>query len=90
MDISKAIEILEYTKEFTDVKGTASSVAIDMAIGALKKQIDQEPYYYGDGYWNGELVYDTWVCPNCGKSYEVDYEEYPCCPNCGQKIQWGK
>ena len=34
----------------------------------------KKPYYEGDGYSDGELVYDTWICPNCGKSYEVDYE----------------
>ena len=90
MDIYKAIEVLEYTKGLDNIKKTASSVAIDIAIEALKKQTLQEPYYSGDGYWNGELVYDTWTCPNCSKSYEVDYEEYPYCPECGQKIGWNK
>ena len=90
MDIYKAIEVLEYTKGLDDVKRTASSVAIDIALDALNKQIAKEPHFYGDGYWNGELVYDTWTCPNCSKSYEVDFEEYDFCPNCGQKIKWDK
>lgn len=64
--------------------------AFDMAIKALKKQIPKQPYYSGDGYWNGELVYDTWECPNCSKSYEVDYDDFDYCPNCGQKIDWSK
>lgn len=37
-----------------------------------------------DGYADGELVYDTWYCSNCG--YVVDDEEPPTwnyCPNCG-------
>lgn len=61
-----------------------------MAIEALKKQIPKKPDFEGDGYWNGELVYDTWICPCCGKHYEVDYEEYDHCPNCGQAIDWSE
>ena len=56
--------------------------------GALEKQIPKTPNYEGDGYWDGELVYDTWICPNCGKDYEVDYDDYKYCPECGQAIDW--
>lgn len=51
-----------------------------------EKEIAKKPNYEGDGYYNGELVSDTWICPNCGKSYEVDYDDYDYCPNCGQHI----
>ena len=34
------------------------------------------------------MMYDTWICPNCEKHYELDYEEYDYCPNCGQMIDW--
>ena len=44
------------------------------------------PQYEGDGYADGEMVYDTWICPNCGNKYEVDYDDYKHCPNCGQAI----
>lgn len=58
-----------------------------MAIGALEKQIPKAPDYEGDGYDNkGELIYDTWICPNCGEKYEVDYDDYEHCSNCGQAI----
>lgn len=40
------------------------------------------------GWMIGQLVYDTWVCPCCGQSYEVDYDDYEYCPKCGQKIDW--
>jgi hypothetical protein len=54
---------------------------------ARKKQIAKSPSLEGDGYCpDGNLVYDTWYCPNCDKSYEVDYDDYDYCPNCGQKI----
>lgn len=59
-----------------------------MAIEALEKQIPKIPNYEGDGYYNGELVYDTWICPCCGKDYEVEYDDYKYCPECGQAIDW--
>lgn len=62
--------------------------ALNMAIQALEKQIPQSPDYEGDGYSNGQLVYDTWVCPCCGHHYEVDYDDYEYCPKCGQHIDW--
>lgn len=59
---------------------------LKIAIEALEKQVPKEPNYEGDGYSDGELVYDTWICPNCGKYYEVDYDDYKYCPECGQAI----
>lgn len=45
------------------------------------------PDYEGDGYADGHMVYDTWICPNCGERYEVDYDDYDFCPRCGQRIK---
>lgn len=45
-----------------------------------------KPNLEGDGYADGHLVYDTWICPNCEKHYEIDYDNYDYCPNCGQHI----
>lgn len=58
----------------------------DRIIEALEKQIPQIPNYSGDGYYNGEIVIDTWECPCCGKQYEIDHDDYKYCPNCGQHI----
>lgn len=56
-------------------------------IEALGMRIPEKPDYEGDGYdENGELVYDTYICPNCGKNYEVDYDDHKFCPNCGQAL----
>lgn len=55
---------------------------------AVEKTIAKKPDLEGDGYADGELVYDTWYCPNCGQWYETDYDDYKCCPECGQKIDW--
>lgn len=64
--------------------------ALAMAGKALDKQIPKTPNLEGDGYSDGQLVYDTWICPNCGSRYEMDYEEHKHCPNCGHKIRWEK
>ena len=44
------------------------------------------PQYEGDGYADGKMVYDIWICPNCGAKYEVDHDDYDFCPDCGQRI----
>lgn len=63
--------------------------SVDMAIKALEKQVAKKPSFEGDGYDpDGNLVYDTWICPCCEKHYEVDCEEYDYCPSCGQRIDW--
>ena len=64
-------------------------LAWDIAIEALEKQIPKTPNYEGDGYINGELIYDTWICPCCGRYYELDCnDDYAYCPQCGQRIDW--
>ena len=63
-------------------------LAWNISIEALEKQIPKAPNYEGDGYVDGELVYDTWICPRCGRHYEIDYDHYVYCPECGQLIDW--
>lgn len=55
------------------------------------KATPKKPQLEGDGYDNeGNLVYDTWICPNCNEHYEVDYDDYDFCPECGQKLDWSE
>lgn len=77
-ELAKAIdEWLKYNKIGT----------VEECREAVEKQKPKKPDYEGDGYDDkGELVYDTWICPNCDKKYEVDYDDYKHCPNCGQAI----
>lgn len=56
----------------------------------IDKATPKKPTYVADGYSEGELVFDTWVCPNCDEDYEVDYHYYDYCPNCGQAIDWSE
>ena len=56
----------------------------------IEKQIPKKPRFEGDGYWRGELVYDTWICPNCNTDYEVGTDTHKYCPNCGQAIDWSE
>lgn len=53
---------------------------------AMEKQKAKSPHIWGDGYAGGQLVYDTYDCPNCGENYEIDYADYEYCPKCGQRI----
>lgn len=47
----------------------------------------KSPDYEGDGYDNdGNIIYDIWICPNCGEKYEVDCDDYDFCPKCGQRL----
>lgn len=62
--------------------------AMEVAIKALGLTEERTPDLEGDGYSDGHLVYDTWICPNCETHYEMEYEEHDHCPKCGQAINW--
>ena len=51
-----------------------------------EKHAPKIPNVEGDGYVDGKMVYDTWICPGCGTEYEIDYDRYEFCPKCGQAI----
>ena len=77
-----AVQALEEIQEYRAV-GTA-----DECRAAVEKIKPKKPAYEGDGYSAGKIVYDTWICPGCGKDYEMEYDNYDYCPNCGQAIDW--
>lgn len=78
---AKKDELVQRLAEYENTSTDPEAIRI-----ALEKQRPKEPEYEGDGYADGQLVYDTWICPNCGERYEVDYDDYAYCPNCGQAI----
>ena len=57
----------------------------------LNKETPKKPYYEGDGYADGVMVYDVAYCPNCSNRFE-EYENNGWgenyCHNCGQKLDW--
>ena len=59
------------------------------AAADVRPVVRAEWYGEGDGYADGELVYDMWLCPICGKRFE-EWEEKPdwnFCPNCGADMR---
>ena len=70
-------------------KYTLALRAMRTAMTALAKQIPQQPDLEGDGYYDGELVYDTGYCPCCRQDYEIEYHAPKFCENCGQALDWG-
>lgn len=78
--IEEAISALKEVQQYRKI-GT-----VEECREAMEKQNAKKPDYEGDGYADGHMVYDIWICPNCGEEYEVDYDDYKHCPNCGQAI----
>lgn len=81
-----------------DIRAHSESYfADDFAREWVDKQpiVDAVPVRHGhyvgeaDGYANGELIYDTWKCSECGCVFEDDYEKptYNYCPNCGADMR---
>lgn len=73
-------------KELEEVQQYRQIGTLEECRAAVENQTAKKPDYEGDGYSDGQLVYDTWICPSCGQHYEVDYDRYDYCPNCGQHI----
>lgn len=89
MTLEKAISWLKYAvpiKVVTVDEMSDFRIAKDMAFKALQKNIPKEPIWEGDGYADGEMVYDRWYCPRCDMDYDAEYEKHDYCPVCGQKI----
>ena len=62
----------------------------EVVVEALEQQNPSTVIYSGDGYADGEMVYDMAECPNCGYEYEdgdKDWEE-SFCPHCGKALDW--
>ena len=78
-----AIQALEDIQKYRTI-GT-----VEECRTAMERKIPKKPMYEGDCCDDcGNLIYDTWICPNCGERYEVDYDDYDFCPNCGERLDW--
>lgn len=95
MAITDLKEIQQYRAMQSEIIKNNAELLEYRAIGtveecreAVEKQRAKKPDLEGDGYADGHMVYDTWICPCCEISYEVDYDDYKYCPDCGQRIDW--
>lgn len=91
MKIEKAIEIMKYNKHLLGLpeqgetwKENANTIACDLAISALEKQIPKKPTEH---YNWCDLTTDDfrWYCKNCDNNLD-ETEKH--CPNCGQCLDW--
>lgn len=88
MTLQKALEILKNVRPQGNRIINEALKTVESAVG---KQIPRKPDLIGDGYDDdGNLIYDTWMCPCCRTEYELDYDDYKFCPNCGQALDWSE
>lgn len=88
-------DVTDYLKAFLqfcekDGLGIPSREPFNLAISALEKQIPKNPDYEGDGYADGELIYDIAHCPECSHEFEYEINDWGSayCPDCGQALDW--
>lgn len=77
---------IENIKQYLSVRNSIDKAEQTAKEDTAELQVELE----GDGYYNGELVYDFGKCPNCGWDFEEgdkDWEQPYCC-HCGQKLHW--
>lgn len=94
IDISEEIYKLIDTIQNGSIGAKQIINSVKNGIPAYKAIPSAEPkrvLYIGDGYYNGEMVYDMAECPSCGEKYEDDepawkYAKF--CMKCGQAISW--
>lgn len=70
------------THKMNEPRAIKISIALQMAIEALKKQTPKKP----SGSFDDETYGRAWVCECTGVIDE--YQEF--CPSCGQAIDWSK
>ena len=83
----------EYQKELDMLTESAgfTSDALQELVDNFK--IDPRKLIYGTAAYDesGNLVYDMAYCPNCGREFEYEINDWGCnyCQDCGQALDWG-
>lgn len=102
IDANQAMrKIREYMEDYPNATARLAACRACLSILGDKQQvptIDPESLRprgtwegTADGYANGELVYDTWTCSECGYTVETDDPDdlTKFCPYCGAKMEGG-
>ena len=78
---------LNLARVYLNCVGNPESDEVKTIKTVLDRLTPKKPDLEGDGYDdNGNLIYDTYICPNCEARYETDYDIHDHCPRCGQKF----
>jgi len=88
---AEAIAVIRKNHYRLQGKGMTEEVLIaDLEALPSAQPEPKSPVYYGDGYADGQMVYDSAECPTCGYIYERRDSIWgePFCPHCGQAIDW--
>lgn len=90
MKYEEALKLVE--KCGFNIEAPLESEVEELVRKALEKQIPKRPYYEGDGYADGVLVYDTAFCPVCNHEFEEGINEWGSdyCQDCGQALDWSE
>lgn len=84
------VDIIPFAKAREYVRATIETIGNRLEQLPSAQQEPRSPLYYGDGYSEGKMVYDSAECPNCGYIYDEGDQVWgePYCPHCGQALDW--
>lgn len=76
-------------KRYTREHNGKMCIKVAVALEAMEKQIPKKPTMWGDGYVDGEIIMESYECPNCACIYDFDIDgKLKFCSECGQAILW--
>lgn len=88
---TRAIELLDLIRYVGNGEHSycndAQSIALDMAITSIRKQIPKRPLVWENKTYDSPVPNDDWgyECPCCGNR-DIDYPDHHC--TCGQALDW--
>lgn len=90
-DLKRLLDDL--STEFTLYRDSENNVYLYNYYGEkyyIAKKEAREVLYIGDGYSDGDMIYDMASCPKCGKDFDDGDVIWNCnfCPDCGQALKW--